>query len=141
MIEYSDNTLIEANGQFDQVDKLMKVESPKTWMLSSLVIVDAKLVMARYLIHFWNNGNAVIMETDHPAVVEIPDDDIIELNNWCIQNNWKLFLHKDLLRDPTGFNFWLRLYRAGVVRSDFLQEHEQEEMDRFAKVFNSSKDN
>lgn len=136
MIEFSDNTLRESD-EYARVRELMSdVDGVNLqWMLKSDVLVDTELVMARYVIHFWWDGRAVIMETDHPPIMEVPEDDILALRDWSKQKGWNLCLHKDLLDDPTAFNFWLRLFRAGVIHSDVLDEHEKEEIERFKQAF------
>lgn len=136
MIEFSDRTLRQSD-EFDKVSELMVGEGSDKigWMLRSEVLVDTNSVMARYLIHFWSDGRAVIMETDHPPIMDVPEDDIIALRDWSESKGWKLCLHKDLLDDPTAFNFWLRLFRAGVVHSEVLDTHEKEEIERFQKAF------
>jgi hypothetical protein len=135
MIEFSDRTLIEADGSYDAVKELMRIDGGIEWMLRSETIVDAGPVMARYLLHFWWDGRVIIMETDHPPIMEVPEDDIIELRDWCKDKGWSLQVHKDLVANPTGFTFWLRLFRAGVVYSEVLVVHEKEEIDRFKKAF------
>lgn len=135
MIEFSDRTLIEAKGSYEEVSKLMQTDGGIKWMLRSETVVDTPLVMARYLLHFWWDGRVVIMETDHPPVMEVPENDILALRDWCKENGWKLQIHKDLIAAPTGFNFWLRLFRAGVVHSELLAVHEKDEIERFEKAF------
>ena len=135
MIEFSDNTLREADGSYEAVKELMKTDGGIEWMLRSETLVDAGPVMARYLLHFWWDGRVVIMETDHPPVMEVPEDDIVELKEWCDKKEWNLHIHKDLIASPAGFVFWLRLFRAGVVHSEVLAVHEREEIDRFKKAF------
>jgi hypothetical protein len=136
MIRFSDGTLVEANGSFEAVSALMKEDGGIDWMLRSETVVDTPSVMARYLLHFWWDGRVVIMETDHPPVMEVPEDDILELRSWCEEKGWKLQIHKDLIAHPAGFDFWLRLFRAGVVHSEVLAVHEKEEIARFEKAFN-----
>jgi len=140
VIEFPDRTLREANGFYDAVKDLMTTDGGIKWMLRSESLVDAGQVVARYLLHFWWDGRAVIMETDHPPIMEIPEDDILKLRDWCNEKGWKLQVHKDLLANPTGFAFWLRFFRSGVVYSDILDDHEKEEIDRFKKAFTRSQE-
>lgn len=139
MIEFSDATLLEAHGNYEKVQLLMTAADgiKIDWMLRSEVLIDTDAVVARYIIHFWWDGRAVIMETDHPPVIEVPEDDLVALRDWSEQQGWKLCLHRDLLNDPSAFNFWLRLFRAGVVHSEVLAVHEKDEIERFQKSFDS----
>ncbi len=81
------------------------------------------------------------METDHPPVLDIPDDDIRGLHDWSKERNWKgLFIDKNLLTDPRSFDFWMRMYRAGLVHSDILQRHDDDEMVRLAKALSDEEE-
>ncbi len=140
MIEFADRTLFETDGSYDAVTKLMEEDGGFEWMLRSVALVDAKMVMARYILHFWWDGRVVIMETDHPPVLEVPEDDIIALKDWCVEKGWKLEIHKDLAEPPSGFEFWLRLFRAGIVHSEVLATHEKDEISRFQKAFSKSQE-
>lgn len=139
MIEFSDLTLRDrqAKGNYDATVQLMKLDGAgRTWMLRTEAIITLPSVAFRFLLHFWSDGNVTIIETDHPPIIDVPDDDIRYLSEWCIQNGWKQLAVQDgLLNDPRGFDFWMRLYRAGIITNSLLRTHEAEETERFQKAY------
>lgn len=130
MIELSDLTILEAQGSFPVVTEIM---GNGVWMLRSEAVIVTPIITARYLLHFWNDGRVVIMETEHPPMPSIPDDDIRELKNWCDCNGWKgPYINSLLLSDPRFFDFWFRFFRAGIVYNEVFDEAEKEELQRFS---------
>jgi hypothetical protein len=135
MIDFSDITLREAHGNHDRTCEIMLGEAPQ-WMLRSEVFVSTGNISCGYLIHFWYDGRAVIKATDHPIVVEAPDDDIRELSQFVRDQGWKpLEVSSEMLDDPGSFEFWLRLYQSGMIQNDLLQSHDENEMARLAAAY------
>jgi len=142
MIYFSDTTMVEFKGVFADVSTVMSQENRSNWMLSSNVTVTSEDITSNFLIHLWHNKNVHIMSTDHPMVTEVPDSDIRELSEWFLDHGWhRPGVHNHLLDDPRGFDFWMRLYRAGIVESPLLQQHENEEMDRFSEIIIKEEEN
>lgn len=132
MIEFSDQTIIECQGSFNCVSEKMY---PETWMIESKCLIKCDFVVAYYILHLWSDGKVVIIETEHPPVTDVSDDDLRELRQWCSSNGWQdLFIHSNLLQDARHFEFWLRMYRSGIVNNDMLKKHDEEEMLRFSKI-------
>lgn len=138
MVEFQDLLIQQTNGQF----KLIKDEmGNNSWMLRSWAVVFANTIAARYLLHLWHDGQVVIIQTEHPPSSNIPDDDIRELKKWCDNNGWsKLCVHNDMINDMDVFEFWFRLYRAGIVYNSKFAKVEEEELKRFAVVAKMSKE-
>lgn len=142
MIYFDDITLNESRGNFHTVNSIMRDEDGVfEWMLKSKATVAATDLLGRpgmtanYVLHFWHDGKVYIMETDRPFNVEVPDDDIRELHKWCLDNGWpKLYVHKRLIADQQGFDFWKRMFISGLVQSDELAQHEDEEITRLSNM-------
>lgn len=141
MIRFTDMTIEECEGYFPAVVSLMRDEDGVfEWMIkSSATVISTNLlgdvgITCNYVLHFWSNGEVVIMSTDHPTVVDVPDDDLRELRKWVEDRGWKtLKVHHLLLEDQQGFQFWMRMYIAGLVYADGLAEHEKNEIDRLSQ--------
>ncbi len=141
VIEFTDVTLIESEGNFKKTVDIMKQDGSNSWMLETKALVSAQIISCYYLLHCWSHGDVCIMSTDHPLLMEAPDDDIRELNEWCRINGWKsLSIHKNLILDYRHFEFWLRMYRSGLIESTELKRHEQDESDRFSKAIEETED-
>jgi len=136
MIELSDMTLREANGDYHEVHQLMSEDTfGQDWMLRSNVFVATQFIASQYVLHFWKNGNVVIHSTDRPIRMDVSDDDLRELSDWCKINNWrKLRIDDRLLDDRVAQEYWYRAFIAGLVASTSLQKREDEEMKRLMKT-------
>lgn len=129
MIETTDITLRESNGNYKVVCEIMNM---KPWMIESKVFVDSGIICSSSLVHFWSDGKVNIVTTDHPIVFDAPNDDLREFSNWCSLNGWQTpSVDKELVENPMDFEFWLRLYRSGLIISDDLKKYDDEEVTRF----------
>lgn len=131
MIEFTDRTIIEAEGNFHVVSDIMQKQGPPVWMIKTNAFIHSGPAAFNYVLHLWSNGNVKIMATDHPLNIVISDNDIRELKDWCDRNSWNTPIINELLLDTTtSFNFWLRLYRSGWIYSEILEKHDVDEMHR-----------
>lgn len=137
MIEFTDSTLRESRGYFDEATKLMDEDGPMSeWMLRSTVYVSTPFSAATYTLHFWKNGQVVIHETDRPMQMDSIDEDLRELSQWCKKAGWKeLSVGDRLLVDRHAYDFWRRSFIAGLIVNEKLQQHEEEEMVRLSKAY------
>ena len=135
MVELTDATLNESHGNYNVTCELMQDDGVDEWMLRSNAIVTGRGLSFGYILHFWHDGQVYIKETQHPPVMEVPDFDIRELHEWVVRNGWKsLVVDNRLTDDPRGFDFWLRMYRSGLVESEMLRSHENEEIRRLTEA-------
>ncbi len=135
MVELSDITLVESHGNYKMTCEIMDSDGPPDWMLRSEAIVSVGSLAFNYLLHFWHDGMVKIMETNHPPVMSVPDVDIRALSEWCDINGWKKpCLYQNLISDPNGFQFWMFIYRSGLVESEELKKYEDEEFRRLTQA-------
>ncbi len=143
MISFSDRTLFESNGNYAMTDSIMKKDGAVgEWMLRSDVFINMESIAVKYVIHFWKNGVVSIFETEHPPVLDIVYDDVQKLSEWCVENGWlKPTVNTRLLQDQREFDFWLHMYRCGLIDCEYLEKHEAEETERFRKAYEKSEEN
>ncbi len=142
MIHFSDITIDEGKGHFSTITAIMRDQDGVfDWMLKSNATVAPQDLLgnpgfpSNFTLHFWSHGEVCISETTHPTIAEAPYDDIIELKQWCVDHGWKkLSVRRELIESPQGFEFWMRMYIAGMVDSDELKQHEEDEMNRLIKA-------
>lgn len=136
MIELTDSTIREANGDFKEVSRLMKQDSwAEDWMLRSDVFIATPFIASKFILHFWKNGNVVIWDTDRPVRMDISDEDLRELVNWCKVNGWKeLQVDDRLIGDRVAIEYWNRAFIAGLIHSETLKKREEDEMERLMKA-------
>jgi len=141
MIEFSDRTLQETGGYFSRVNELMCSEGPSTWMLETIATVITPNISSEFLLHLWNDKSICIMNTSHPITMGAPDDDLRFLQEWSSLNDWQIpKIHKYLLESPQGFDFWLRIYYIGLIQSEVLQKHEQDDIKRMSQIIDHEED-
>lgn len=141
MIYFSDNTINETNGDYKTVLALIRQESNvNDWMLKSeatvvaVGLMDEPSAVTNFILHFWSNGDVCIMRSDHHLNASA-DADVRELQNWCLNNGWKkLRIDDNLVEDPQGFDFWMRMYISGLIDSDVLRKHEQDDIARLTTM-------
>ena len=135
MIRLSDITLIESGGSFSNTKRIMEEDGVTKWMLKSNVTVSTDVITCNYVIHFWNDANVYIIATDHPAVLNVPDDDIREISQWAVDNGWNVPIVDDkLVEDQRQFEFWLRMYRTGLVKCGLLKKYDDNEIQRLSDL-------
>lgn len=134
MIYFSDATINETNGDYQAVCELMKKDNaPLIWMINTKTTVSEGGVVSNYNLNFWHDGKIVMYHTDRHPSLNIPDDDVRSLSDWSKKNGWtKIELNNHLIADPIGFEFWLHMYRAGLVYSEELEKHDQSEFNSFS---------
>jgi len=95
-IQFSDLTLLEANGHFADVCKIMSDVANKTgafnnkgdWMIRSKVTILSPFGFAFLICHFYNNGKVYISEY-MPSNKDLHNPDIRCLTYWCNEFGWK----------------------------------------------------
>ena len=136
MIEFADLTLREGHGNYLQIKEIMSKEGPPVWMLSSEASVVTPTIASSFTLRFWNDGKVHIAATTHPPTMEAPDDDLRFLKEWCELNGWQTpIVKKDLLDTPQEFDFWMRIFYIGLIKSDVLEKHEEANMERMNEAY------
>jgi len=136
MIEFSDLTLREGGGNYLQVKEIMENEGPPVWMLSSEASVITPAIASTFTLRFWNDGKVHIAGTTHPPTMEAPDEDLRFLREWCELNGWQIpTVKQDLLGTPLEFDFWLRIFYIGLIKSEVLEKHELANMKRMNEAY------
>lgn len=131
MIRFSDITINEGWGNYRLIRELMESSGPKEWMIESHATISTPIISSDCVLHFWADGRVVLMETNHPLHSQAPDDDIRELSRWCRKNGWKnLVVDNKLITEQKEFEFWMRFYYSGMITSDVLKKHDEQEIER-----------
>lgn len=136
MIEFTDITLREANGDFKEVERLMKEDTfVEDWMIRTDALITTPFIISKYTLHFWRNGNVVIWDSDRPMRMDVSDEDLRELVRWCKVNGWKrLQIDDRMVMDRVALEYWTRSYIAGLVHSKTLKQRDDDEMARLLKA-------
>ena len=130
MIEFTDLTIIEYDGDFEKIALIMKQEGCKEWMLRSKCVILTPQIVSSYTLHFWQNGDVYIYDTTRPPDQELPTDDLVFLKEWVLEKKWKtLIAHHNFLDDPRWWDFWKHCFRMGLIYNK-IADFEKDEMIR-----------
>lgn len=137
MIEFTDITMRQSQGFYAETTKLMEEDGPiGEWMLRTEAFVTTQFISANYILHFWKDGRVDIFETDRPMRMDSFDEDLRQLSQWCKDAGWQdLSVNDRLLADRQAYEFWKRCFIAGLVVSEKLKKHEEEELDRLSQAY------
>lgn len=139
MIYFSDTTINETEGDYKQIVHLMRIENePPVWCLATDASVSEAGMFSNYKLEFHSDGKVIISDTDRIVDNRVPDDDIRALSAWVTKNGWSgLQINNRLITTPAGFEFWLLIYRSGLIFSEDLQKYDQDEIERLSKFIDS----
>ena len=130
-INFTDVTLLEANGEYIHVKRLMEkpvrlvagIYSPPPsdkWVVKSNVTIIHELGYAQMICDFYHDGRIVIVSYVSTNT-EMHRPDIRCLSHWAQQFGWKVpEPHPGLVR--TEEDFWKMQWETYIVESDFLTE-------------------
>jgi len=122
-IDFSDITLSEVDGVFEEVKKKMEEGFPhqQDWMIRTDFSISSKFGMGQMLLHLYGNGNIYIMSYI-PSIGDVfYNPDITSISEWADQNGWKKPQpHRDLIRENK--EFWKHFYDTYLLDSDYLDE-------------------
>lgn len=131
MIEFTDLTIIECDGDYDKACSIMKQEGTKHWMLRTNSVIRTPQIISSYVLNFWYNGDVYITDTSRPPDQNAPMDDLIFLKNWILEKKWKMIIvHYSFLEDPRWWDFWKHCFRMGLIYSKKIEDYERDEMNR-----------
>lgn len=118
---FSDVTILQADGEYQEVKKIMEKELRKdaTWMLRSDLTIDFPTGSCVMVLHFYDNGNIYI--TDYKSSVSdvFYNPDIPCLSIWAQENGWNVPQpHPDMIK--AGLDFWKHFWDTRIIDSDYF---------------------
>lgn len=127
-LQFTDLTILQANGEYSEVCKIMKDETIKSkivskknnWMLRSRVIILSPFGSAVLLCHFYDNGKVYIADY-LPSMKDIHTTDIRYLTHWCNEKGWKIPepLQSIIQSWP---DFWRKEWETYIIDSEYFEK-------------------
>ena len=120
-IEFTDITLIEADGKFKEVNEIMLKEPPfnSKWTIRSFVTISSVGGIGSMEIQCHGDGHIYILDYI-PSIGDLfynPDISVISM--WGQENGWKIPQpHPDLIKENK--DFWKHFYDTLVIDSDYF---------------------
>ena len=126
-IQFSDITMLEANGSYEKVCKIMIADAEESgvashkgeWMVRSKVTIMSPFGFAILICHFYNTGKVYIAEY-LPSSKEA-NADIKSLTYWCNESGWKTPEPLPHVVD-SWLAFWKSEWETYIVDSEYLDK-------------------
>jgi hypothetical protein len=119
--EFSDLTIIEGHGRYDEVKAIMdsEVVPVPNWMLESDLYMCGDLGEANIVLHFYANKDVYIVSFKSDVMGNdnsMYNPFVTTLSVWCQDNGWNMpevyfLLAKD------NVDFWKYFWDTGIVKS------------------------
>lgn len=128
-ISFTDITLLEANGEYEQVKAIMEkpqkiighiyAQIPsKQWVVKSQITVQHALGFAAMVCDFYYDGRIII--TDFASSLkDVHTPDLRCLSYWAQKSGWQVPEPKPSLTE-VWMDFWRRQWETYIVNSSYL---------------------
>jgi len=126
-IFFSDNTIIETDGDRKKVNKLMDPHEKHVteWMIESNVGLARGHVESLGVIQFWDNGEAILVDFQSGFVDEMVTIDAIFLNDYLSERGWSFLIDESVLGDNP--QYWEKYF--SITYEDDIDNHKTVEED------------
>jgi len=135
-IFFTDNTLLEANGEYQEVCNIMSKETKagivtlpvvKEWVLASTVTIQSEFGFASVKCDFYHDGKVII--TDHmPSTRDLYCPDIRCLRTWAEAYGWASIEPTEYAIDASP-DFWKNQWDTYIIDSVVLDKRHGERSD------------
>ena len=123
MIDFTDITLSEVDGVFEEVKKIMMREPPfnDKWVIRSFITISSPTGMGTMEIQCHGDGAIYILDYE-PSIGDLfYNPDVQALSVWAQENGWKIPQpHRRLVM--ANKTFWKHFYDTLVIDSDYMDE-------------------
>ena len=120
---FSDITLLESEGKFDETNKIMEQEMWKDhkWMIESGLTVKSETGISEMTLHLYHDKNVIIMDYNSSEGDVFYNPDIQALSAWCQNNGWNVPQpYIDLVINDV--DFWKHFWDVQLIDSPYFNE-------------------
>jgi len=122
-ITFSDNTLIEGNGNYEVIKKIMSEDfaNDRGWMLRTICTLETVSGISELLLHFYSDKKVYIIEYI-PSIKDVfYNPDIQCLNLWLQNSGWKVPRpSKDLINSDK--ELWKHFWEVYLIDSEYFDQ-------------------
>jgi hypothetical protein len=123
IIDFTDITLNESDGFFEEVQKIMRDDSfgNHSWVIRSDVTILSHAGMGSMTIQCHSDGSVYILDYN-PSINDVfYNPDLQSLSVWAQERGWKIPQpHSSLVKIDK--EFWKYFYDTLIIDSDYLDE-------------------
>ena len=128
-IQFTDLTILEANGEYDAVVNIMKKPHGKgvvkdiyveKWMIESRIVIQNMYGAADFVCHFYHDGK-IYISSYSPTIADIHNLDIRCLSYWAQQYGWQR--PEPLPRIISDWTaFWKHQWETYIIDCEFFDQ-------------------
>lgn len=122
-LSFSDQTILETEGIFDDVKKLMEEDLYKgaKWMIKSELTIESSMGFCRMVLNFYDTKDIYIAEYQTSSGDVFYNSDVRCLSAWSQANGWNTPRPlPDLIR--SDIEFWKHFWESRLIDSEYLDE-------------------
>lgn len=121
-MDFTDITILEANGIYERVKEIMAGDVAKEWMLETYAFITSEFGESEFLLHLYYDGRIYIMSFVSSAGNDAYyNPDVRFLSFWAQESGWKIPQpFPELVKD--NMDFWKHFWETGIIDSEFLDQ-------------------
>lgn len=129
-VQFNDLTLLEGNGQYNDVKELMLKPTKsgavedivvEEWMIESTVLIQSEFGFASFICHFYHDGK-VLIANYIPTINDIHNPDIRCLSHWLQEFGWNRPVPLQSVIEDWK-DFWHHQWDTFIIDSDYFDKH------------------
>lgn len=122
-MSFSDNTIVEGNGNYENIKKIMSEDfaNDRGWMLRTRCTLTTTAGISELILHFYSDKKVYIIEY-MPSIKDVfYNPDIQCLNLWLQNNGWGIPRpSKDLINSDKGL--WKHFWEVYLIDSEYFDQ-------------------
>jgi hypothetical protein len=122
-IDFTDVTLAEADGIFEDVKELMTEEAPNddTWMLRTSATITSVFGVGMMVLHFYGTGK-ILIDDYNPSTHDVYyNPDVRALCDWAKEAGWTTIQPSvDIIKKNK--DFWRYFWDTFIIDSDYFDK-------------------
>lgn len=127
-IQYTDHTLLEADGEYARASELMEkevlssgsVSHKKDWMIRSKITIMSPFGFCSFICHFYNSRKVFIYDYN-PSSKDLHNTDLRCLTYWCNEKGWSTPEPLPYIVE-SWLNFWKKEWETHIIDSEYLDK-------------------
>lgn len=122
-LEFTDITMAETDGIYDEVKEKMLEDSPfvKKWMIKTDLIISSQFGEGFMTVHFYSDKDVVIVQYNPSNKDVYYNPDVRALSTWAKDNGWNTpHPYKDLILDNK--DFWRYFWETYIIDSEYFDK-------------------
>ena len=122
-IDFTDVTLAETDGIFEDVQEIMFEDAPNndSWMIRTNVTITSAFGVGMMVLHFYGTGK-ILIDDYNPSINDVYyNPDVRALVDWAKESGWDTIQPSaDIIRKDK--DFWKYFWDTFIIDSDYFDK-------------------